>query len=171
LEPAKPLIISLLATPPGHPRKALYQHSFPFSQKWGYLRDRDTPIVTFEDEDIRWLHSEGVLDFTKDDGGRRCVVLREPHARDPAPPPVGSGGQQVSDPASPVRREPPAKPYAFEQLLKREVPGPDLVFHLHIPKAGGVTVAALLRQNEFFALDFDMNTNDFFWPRLAGGFF
>ena len=59
---------------------------------------------------------------------------------------------------------PAVAPYSFQQLLNREVErfGPDLVFHVHVPKASGGTVSALFRQNNFFALNFDMNTKDFF---------
>jgi hypothetical protein len=55
-------------------------------------------------------------------------------------------------------------PYTFRQLLEREVEkfGLDLVLHIHVPKASGGTVNALFRQNNFFALNFDMNTKDFF---------
>ena len=70
-------IISLLSAWSGQPRKALYQHSFPFSHKWGYLPNRDSPIITFEEQDIQRLCSEGVLEFVKDEKGRRCVVLTE----------------------------------------------------------------------------------------------
>ena len=57
-----------------------------------------------------------------------------------------------------------AAPYTFQQLLDRQVErfGLDLVFHVHVPKASGGTVNALFRQNNFFALNFDMNTMDFF---------
>jgi hypothetical protein len=56
----------------------------------------------------------------------------------------------------------PATPYAFGQLLDRNLPQDiDLIFHIHVPKAGGRTVAALLRQNEFLNLDFEMNTQSF----------
>jgi hypothetical protein len=55
-------------------------------------------------------------------------------------------------------------PYTFQQLLDRQVEklGLDLVFHIHVPKASGGTVNALFRQNNFFALNFDMNRKDFF---------
>jgi hypothetical protein len=54
--------------------------------------------------------------------------------------------------------------YTFEQLLNRQVEkfGLDLLLHVHVPKAGGGTVGALLRQNDFVTLDFDMDTRDFF---------
>jgi hypothetical protein len=59
---------------------------------------------------------------------------------------------------------PAAAPYTFQQLLDRQVEklGLDLVFHVHVPKASGGTVNALFRQNNFFALNFDMNRKDFF---------
>ena len=59
---------------------------------------------------------------------------------------------------------PPVAPYTFQQLLERQVErrGLDLAFHIHVPKASGGTVNALFRQNNFFALNFDMNTTDFF---------
>ena len=55
-------------------------------------------------------------------------------------------------------------PYTFQQLLNREVEkfGPDLVFHVHVPKASGGTVNVLFRQNNFLVLNFDMSTADFF---------
>jgi hypothetical protein len=58
----------------------------------------------------------------------------------------------------------PVAPYTFQQLLERQVErrGLDLAFHIHVPKASGGTVNALFRQNNFFALNFDMNTTDFF---------
>ena len=58
----------------------------------------------------------------------------------------------------------PCSPYTFEQLLNRQGErfGLDLLFHIHVPKAGGGTVGALLRQNDFVTLDFDMSTRDFF---------
>ena len=58
----------------------------------------------------------------------------------------------------------PCSPYTFEQLLNRQGErfGLDLLFHIHVPKAGGGTVGALLRQNDFVTLDFDMSTGDFF---------
>jgi Sulfotransferase family len=77
VETTQAAIISLLTAWSGQPRKALYQHSFPFSQKWGYLPNRDAPIITFEEQDIQWLCSEGVLEFVKDEKGRRCLVLTE----------------------------------------------------------------------------------------------
>jgi hypothetical protein len=59
---------------------------------------------------------------------------------------------------------PAVAPYTFQQLLDRQVErfGLDLVFHIHVPKASGGTVNALFRQNNFFALNFDMNRKDFF---------
>lgn len=59
---------------------------------------------------------------------------------------------------------PAVPPYTFQQLLDRQVEkfGLDLVFHVHVPKASGGTVNALFRQNNFFALNFDMNRKDFF---------
>jgi hypothetical protein len=58
----------------------------------------------------------------------------------------------------------PAAPYTFEQLLNRQIQkfGPDLVVHPHVPKSGGITVATLLRQNDFWTLHFNMNTQSFF---------
>jgi hypothetical protein len=59
---------------------------------------------------------------------------------------------------------PAVVPYTFQNLLDRQVEklGLDLAFHIHVPKASGGTVNALFRQNNFFALNFDMNTKDFF---------
>src|SRR5262245_24043254 len=59
---------------------------------------------------------------------------------------------------------PAGVPYTFQQLLDRQVEklGLDLVFHIHVPKASGGTVNALFRQNNFFALNFDMNRKEFF---------
>jgi hypothetical protein len=37
-----------------------------------------------------------------------------------------------------------------------------VAFHLHVPKLGGITVAALLRQIDFFTLHFNMKTKSFF---------
>jgi hypothetical protein len=64
----------------------------------------------------------------------------------------------------PVIQETLAKPYTLQQLLDRQVEkyGPDLAFHIHVPKASGGTVNALFRQNNFFALNFNMNTRSFF---------
>ena len=55
-------------------------------------------------------------------------------------------------------------PYTFQQLLERQVEklGLDLAFHIHVPKASGGTVNVLFRQNNFFVLNFDMSTSDFF---------
>jgi hypothetical protein len=59
---------------------------------------------------------------------------------------------------------PRVDPYTFEQLLNRQVEpyGPDLVFHVHIPKTAGTTTRTLFQQNKFLALDFDMTTQSFF---------
>jgi hypothetical protein len=61
-------------------------------------------------------------------------------------------------------QRPGETPYTFEQLLNRQVEpfGPDLVFHVHVPKTAGSTVKTLFRQNNFSLLDFDMNTQSFF---------
>jgi hypothetical protein len=61
-------------------------------------------------------------------------------------------------------RRPAVETLKFEQLLHRQVNpiGVDLAFNLHIPKTGGNTVGALLRQMGFVQLDLDMNRNDFF---------
>jgi len=64
----------------------------------------------------------------------------------------------------PEAPRPAATPYTFQQLLDRDVGrfGPELVFHVHVPKASGGTVNVLFRQNNFVVLDFDMSTSHFF---------
>jgi hypothetical protein len=76
----------------------------------------------------------------------------------PAPPPA-----QLPD--KPLPPELPGEaPYTFEQLLNRQIEpfGPDLIFHVHVPKTAGTTVKSLFLQNRFVLLDFDMNTQSFF---------
>jgi hypothetical protein len=146
-------IIALLTTRPGQPRRALYQHGLPFSDKWGYSPGPRERIEFFDNQDVEALYVGGVLQFTDDDRGMRCAVLARPYASD------ASAGANV------IRFEQPAvRPLRFEQLLQRRGTKPevDLVFHVHVPKASGRTVAGLLRQNDFFTLDFDMNSGSFF---------
>jgi hypothetical protein len=150
---AQSQIIALLTTRPGQPRRALYQHALPYSQKWGYSPGLCERIEFFENRDVEALYVAGVLQFTDDDRGTRCAVLATPHASDAQPD------------GNVIRFEQPAvRPLRFEQLLQRRgtKPDVDLVFHVHVPKAGGVTIATLLRQNDFLALDFDMNSGSFF---------
>jgi len=63
-----------------------------------------------------------------------------------------------------VDKRPLQTAYTFAQLLNRQVErfGPDLVFHVHVPKTAGGTVKTLFQQNSFSVLDFDMNTKSFF---------
>ena len=73
----------------------------------------------------------------------------------------------VAAEAAPARA---VAPYTFQQLLERQVEklGLDLAFHIHVPKASGGTVNVLFRQNNFFVLNFDMSTTDFFQDSLRG---
>lgn len=56
-----------------------------------------------------------------------------------------------------------AQAIRYEQLLNREVAAPaEFVFIIHVPKAGGNSLYALLQQNGFNQISIDTNTNDFF---------
>jgi hypothetical protein len=150
---AQSQIIGLLATRPGQPRRAMYQYGLPHSHKWGYSPGPRQAIEFFDAEDVEQLYIKGILQFTDDEHGARCAVLARPYASEPP-----------AD-ANVIRFEQPAvRPLRFEQLLQRRgaEPDVDLVFHVHVPKASGRTVAALLRQNDFLTLDFDMNSGNFF---------
>jgi hypothetical protein len=145
-------IFAVLASQPGQPVKALRQYGWPHSNKWGYAPYGPGPIEAFDDRDVRELYVNGFLDFVDDSNGGRCAVL------------TGKAAQTAGAALPAYRHEPAAvRPYTFEQLLdhggKQDV---DLIFHVHVPKAGGKTVSALLRQNDFLNLDFDMNTRNFF---------
>jgi hypothetical protein len=156
VDPTRNAIVSLLASRPDQPRKALYQHSFPYSQRWGYLHDRDTPIIHFDEMDIRRLHRDGVLKFLGDDRGRRCAVLTD----------TATGGHVGA------RASRPTKQRAGRLSRARKKPRPPSLTRvsgcsigmsnrtgsrvsLHVPKLGDITVAALLRQIDFFMLHFD----------------
>jgi hypothetical protein len=54
--------------------------------------------------------------------------------------------------------------YSFEDMLDRKVEeqGVDFAFHIHVPKAGGGTVALLFQQNDFQIIHFDMASGEFF---------
>jgi hypothetical protein len=150
---AQSQIVALLTTQPGQPRKAMYQYGLPFSDRWGYSPGPRQRVEFFEKEDVNELYIKGILQFTDDDHGFRCAVLTRPYAT----------AEGKAD--NVVRFErPPLRPYTFEELMDRRGAKSrlDLVFHIHVPKAGGVTIATLLRQNEFLALDFDMNSGSFF---------
>jgi hypothetical protein len=149
---AQSQLIALLTTRPGQPRRALYQHALPLSPKWGYSAGPRQPIQFFDKEDVEQLYIKGILQFTDDDHGVRCAILARPYASELATDNV-------------IRFDQPAvRPLRFEQLLQRRNTKPevDLVFHVHVPKASGRTVAGLLRQNDLFTLDFDMNSGSFF---------
>jgi hypothetical protein len=150
---AQSQIIALLITRPGQPRRALYQHGLPFSSKWGYSSGPRQTIEFFDREDVEALYVKGILQFTDDEHGIRCAVLTKPYAT----------GELAESNLVRFSR-PRLRPYTFEELLEHRKAKAriDLVFHIHIPKAGGVTIATLLRQNEFLALDFDMNDGSFF---------
>jgi hypothetical protein len=77
MERTRAIITSLLADRSGAAEKALYQHGFPHSLKWGYLPDRDSPIIPFDEADIQQLCRDGVLQFSIDGDGRSCLVLGE----------------------------------------------------------------------------------------------
>ena len=177
VELAKPLIISLLATRPGQPRKGLYQHSAPLSLKWGYLRDRDTPIITFEDQDIRRLFTQGVLEFVEGDRGRRCAVLTKPHSAsavtaeaDATTTPEAFAGQLEARDQQ-IRRllvgDGPSfeellhvdgtigggTPYRFDELPPNDGAAvPPLVF-IHIPRTAGTTLNKVLMRNYKYRAD------------------
>jgi hypothetical protein len=69
------------------------------------------------------------------------------------------GRPQLLPPERPLQT-----PYTFAQLLNRHVEpfGPDLVFHVHVPKTAGGSLRRLFLQNNFSLLDFDMSTRGFF---------
>jgi hypothetical protein len=135
-------ILAALANHPGEPQKALFQYDLPHNNKWGY--------APFDDDEVRRMFIDGLLRFVEINGVRAAVLTQD--------------GAAASEAALRDRPSPPAAtPYTFGQLLDRDLPQDiDLIFHIHVPKAGGRTVAALLRQNEFVNLDFEMNTQSFF---------
>src|SRR5262245_4512894 len=180
MEPTRAVVIALLRSIPGQPRKALYQHSFPLVETWGYLPDRDSPIIPFETQDTQKLHSEGVLEFIRDERGVRCAVLAEGAVSHVPSPPLASNGASMSSEAlraelevrnQQIRRllvgdgptfsdlEVNGKvgdgtPYGFEDLLDlpADAPTPPLVF-IHIPRTAGTTVNKILMRNYKYRAD------------------
>jgi hypothetical protein len=151
---ARSSILAALAPEPGQPKKVLRQYGLPFSNRWGYSPSQRAPIQAFEDRDVKRLFIEGALSFEHDAQGAYAFLNNQ--ARGPI--------EQTTDDAEIDVYRIPARPYSFEQLLDHKATGlpPDLVFHVHVPKAGGRTVEALMRLNGFTTLDFDMNRKDFF---------
>jgi hypothetical protein len=148
-------LLAALAPRTGEPRKVLRQYAWPFSNVWGTAPSESNPTVTFDNRLVESLYVEGLIEFLEEGFERPCAALKLTAAAaaievKPAPP--------IEQP----RRA--AAPYTFEQLVNRDVQpyGPDLVFHPHVPKTGGITVASLLRQIDFFTLHFDMRTQSFF---------
>jgi hypothetical protein len=180
VQTTRAVIISLLTSVPNQPRRALYQHSFPFSHKWGYLPDRDSPIVAFEERDIRQLYIEGTLEFVDDDRGRRCAVLAKPHTHAAAlgaladtsttrTPEASAAELQTRDEKirrltvgdGPTFDELAAEgkigrgmPYRFSELAQIDVgdPVPPLVF-IHVPRTAGTTVNKILMKNYKYRAD------------------
>jgi hypothetical protein len=105
----------------------------------------------------RRRHERRVAELSLDGRGRRWSDLRESSKLMTANDSVGAAQAETASPDV-------VAPYSFQQLLNRQVQsyGPDLVLHVHVPKTGGITVATLLRQIEFFSLHFNMTTQDFF---------
>ena len=155
LDSSKAAILSVLASQPGQPRKVLRRDGPPCSEKWCYSPGPRAPLMALDDRDVRQLYVDGYVQFLDDESGQRCAVLNQSKAQDALSAATAWRDQEI-------RRR--ATPYTFEQLLNRQVHeyGPDLVLHPHVPKLGGITVAALLRQIDFFTLHFDMSTLSFF---------
>ena len=117
--------------------------------QWGcFPVQRDSILVACNTRQVTELAIVGLIERVPDVG---YILARNPPAT------VGPSAPKP-DPRPPVR------PYSFSDLLEGRADLRELstVFHLHVPKAGGNTVANMLRQNNFTALDFDMNAQSFF---------
>jgi hypothetical protein len=184
-------LVTLLQSAPGQPRKALYQHSFPISETWGYLADRDSPVLPFDDAAVYQLHADGVLEFAKDDGGRKCMVLTDAAIADTVRRPLGPssealrvelkarsqdnarqaaeikqlrvGGGPTFDELAFRGKVGGGRPYRFEELLglPSDAPVPPLVF-IHVPRTAGSTINKLLMRNYKYRAD---SYGDEFFPR------
>ena len=176
MKPTKSLIISLLHRRPDQPQKALYQHSFPYSRKWGYLLESDGRILAFDEQDVHRLHHEGVVQFIEDRRGRQCVILTEPLLA------AGHAANAVAAEASVALAELKARdqenrrllvgdgptfaelqragkagggtPYRFGELLKLNPAAlvPPLVF-IHVPRTAGTTLNKILMRNYKYRAD------------------
>jgi hypothetical protein len=137
----------------------------PLGQCW-VLEEPGKPVDVVTAQEMRRLVVEGFVETDKKHSN--YLARLTPRNIDSTPPTTRKSFQSSADEISHKPIAPAVQPYTFEQLLDRET-GPtriNLIFHLHVPKAGGKTVVALLcrnqGQNAVIPLEFDMATSSFF---------
>jgi hypothetical protein len=121
-----------------------------FSGKWGcFPMQRGESLLACNDEDVTALVTAGYVERIPNVG----YILERNRLKA-----VEMACEQLTAHRLPVQ------PYSFSDLIdgKADLRELSTVVHLHIPKAGGGTVHTLLRQNNFTALDFDMESQTFF---------
>jgi hypothetical protein len=78
---------------------------------------------------------------------------------------LATGGYAIAEPiVDGVCLERPIPPLSYRVLIEGRVDFRELrtVFHIHVPKAAGNSIYALMLQNSFTPLDFDVNSRSFF---------